>query len=59
METKTCQRCGKSFICKYNDITNCQCASAKLNENQRLFIKQHYTDCLCINCLKEIKQKIK
>lgn len=58
MEKKICQRCGKMFICMPNNIEKCQCATAKLNEKQRIYLKQHYTDCLCINCLLEIKRII-
>ena len=53
--TKICPRCGAKFICRHNDdITKCQCASVQLTLEARQYIAKNYTDCLCVNCLREI-----
>ena len=55
MHEKTCPRCGKKFICRHNDdITKCQCASVQLTPEARNYIASEYTDCLCVDCLREI-----
>jgi len=56
-EKKLCPRCGNSFDCLHNEIANCHCVSIVLTENQREFIKQNYSDCLCNKCLLEIKEQ--
>ena len=57
-EFKNCPKCGVSFECKVNDVTNCQCYGVNLNEKQRDFVKTNFGDCLCRKCLEEIKIKI-
>ncbi|WP_020533168.1 cysteine-rich CWC family protein [Flexithrix dorotheae] len=54
-EVKNCPRCDKPFECKVGSISICQCISARLNEAQRDYIRGKYNDCLCINCLLELK----
>lgn len=56
-ESKVCQRCLRNFGCKVDDVVNCECSSIALTDEARMFIRNHYTDCLCINCLKELKNK--
>ena len=55
-ETKACQRCNTPFECKPGSITQCQCFEVALTAEQRAFLEQRYTDCLCRNCLMEIKK---
>ena len=57
-EIKNCPKCGDTFECKVNDITNCQCYGVNLNEKQREFVKENYGDCICRKCLEEIKTNI-
>lgn len=54
---KKCPRCGVSFDCTPENILECQCREAKLDQNQRDYLKLHYTSCLCIRCLLEIKSR--
>lgn len=56
--SKSCPRCGSTFVCKVEDIRHCQCASVKLTEKVAEFIQLTYMGCLCINCLYSIKQEI-
>jgi hypothetical protein len=55
-EIKTCPHCKASFECKSGDIINCQCESIILSTEQREYISQRYDDCLCANCLAELRQ---
>jgi hypothetical protein len=56
-EQKNCPRCQKVFECKAGDVANCQCAGISLTLEERAFIEDRYSDCLCINCLSEMKNK--
>ena len=56
-EPKICPRCSKEFICKTGDISNCQCRDIIINDEERAFIEERYNDCLCIDCLKDLKNK--
>jgi len=54
-EAKTCPRCNVAFECKAGDISNCQCSGIQLNIEERAFIEERYHDCLCANCLQQLK----
>jgi hypothetical protein len=54
-EIKNCPRCNKIFECKAGDITNCQCSNIKLSVEERAFIEDRYSDCLCADCLLQLK----
>lgn len=56
-EAKTCARCNQSFECKPFDIGNCQCASIQLGSEEKHYLQTQYDDCLCINCLRAIRQE--
>jgi len=56
-EEKICARCNKGFECKVGNIAICQCTAVKLTIEEQEFIEATYKDCLCIDCLKEIKNK--
>ena len=58
-EQKPCPRCGQLFECKVGDVSHCQCADIKFNEAAYAFVSERYTDCLCINCLKDIEQQFR
>ena len=49
---KFCPHCGAEFVCTHDAF--CQCVGITLNENARAYLRTHYTDCLCRNCLIEI-----
>lgn len=54
-ETKNCPRCKAPFECKVGSISLCQCNGIELSEEERAYINTHYEDCLCRNCLLQIK----
>lgn len=56
-EEKECPRCGNGFECKVGNIGECQCAGVQLSIEERAFIETRYNDCLCISCLKELKNR--
>lgn len=56
-EKKSCQRCNAVFECKPGSITQCQCFEVILTGEQRAYLEQRYSDCLCKNCLVQIQQE--
>ena len=56
-EQKTCPRCSRLFECKAGAIAQCDCSTITLNAEERAFIESRYEDCLCLSCLKELKNK--
>ncbi|MFN3637300.1 MAG: cysteine-rich CWC family protein [Chloroherpetonaceae bacterium] len=58
-EEKVCPRCGAHFECKMGTITLCQCSSVPLDDDERAYIASRFQDCLCANCLWELKQEFK
>jgi len=56
-EEKKCPRCGGGFECKVGDIVKCQCYGIELSAAEETFIKSKYNDCLCRNCLLQLKQR--
>lgn len=51
---KHCPRCGAEFTCNEEDKWHCRCFSVTLNTAARTFLAEHYEDCLCVKCLREI-----
>lgn len=56
-EQKICPRCAKGFVCKVGDICQCECTTIILTLEEQAFIENRYNDCLCTNCLKDLKNK--
>ena len=56
-EIKKCQHCHKEFKCKVDSVLLCQCQSVQLTQKQSAYIERKYDECLCIYCLKKIKEK--
>lgn len=54
-ENVKCERCHVPFECKAGTINLCQCQAVALNTEQRNYIRYRYDDCLCANCLKELR----
>lgn len=51
---KICPRCGAKFVC--NHSADCWCASITLDDATRTKLKQ-YNDCLCKECLIQMKEE--
>lgn len=56
-EEKSCPRCGNSFECKAGSITECQCFGIVLSTEEKAFMEERYNECLCRNCLVELKDR--
>ena len=56
-EEKYCPRCNRLFECKPGNIAQCQCFGIAFSAEEKRMIEQHFTDCLCINCLDELKKE--
>jgi hypothetical protein len=54
-EEKICPRCSKKFECKVGSILLCQCTTVKLSEVEKDYISEKYSDCLCADCMKELR----
>ncbi|MFY0254016.1 cysteine-rich CWC family protein [Chitinophaga sp. 30R24] len=54
-ETITCPRCKQTFECRVGTILRCQCQNVVLTDEERTFIRQQYNECLCANCLRQLK----
>ncbi|MGO4288530.1 cysteine-rich CWC family protein [Chitinophaga sp. RAB17] len=54
-ETVTCPRCQRSFECRVGTILRCQCQDVTLSEEERYFIRQKFSGCLCADCLRDMK----
>ncbi len=54
-EEKYCQRCNTVFECKVGSILLCQCTTVTLNEEERNYMRERYTDCLCAKCMQTVK----
>lgn len=52
---KTCPRCGAAFVCTH-DI-HCQCVGITLSPCARTYIREHYSDCLCAACLRQLAEQ--
>ncbi len=53
---KSCPRCSRDFECRNDDIFNCACISIPLFKKELDWLAANYDDCLCINCLEEIRE---
>ncbi|MFN8250921.1 MAG: cysteine-rich CWC family protein [Ferruginibacter sp.] len=56
-EQKTCEHCGASFECRVGNISNCQCYTVKLTDQERDFIASRYGDCICAGCMTAMKNE--
>lgn len=52
-----CPRCKKVFVCKPENISECDCNKVPLSTEEYRFISSHYTVCLCNDCLKDLKEE--
>ncbi|TNF33205.1 MAG: hypothetical protein EP315_08660 [Gammaproteobacteria bacterium] len=54
---KSCPRCQQTFQCESSGTRSCPCDRIPLNEAQRDYIANHYSDCLCPNCLVDLSKQ--
>ncbi len=54
-QSKICPSCHKTFTCNANNIALCQCNGIELTEEVKSKLKNIYTDCLCKECLINMK----
>ena len=52
---KKCARCGKEIDCKHD--VSCFCVPFAMSDAMRAYLKEHYNDCLCQECLSAVKAK--
>ncbi|MBT1695636.1 cysteine-rich CWC family protein [Fulvivirgaceae bacterium PWU4] len=57
-EEKFCPRCNASFECKVGSVGLCQCSAVKLSDAERSYTRERFSDCLCAECLKELKAEL-
>ena len=56
-QQEDCPRCGELFVCKANNISDCDCIKMPITEDEQKFIGSKFSNCLCNKCLKEMKFK--
>ncbi|MBD1262736.1 cysteine-rich CWC family protein [Maribacter polysiphoniae] len=54
-EEKNCPRCNTVFECKVGSILLCQCTTVTLNEEERTYMREQFSDCLCAPCMQAVK----
>jgi hypothetical protein len=50
MNTKKCQKCGRTFRCEGD--SDCWCESVNIHRSALQDILENYTDCICPDCLR-------
>ncbi|GAA0556544.1 cysteine-rich CWC family protein [Chitinophaga japonensis] len=58
-ETVTCPRCKSAFECRVGTILRCQCQAVPLTAEERQYISEQYSGCLCADCLQAVKSSYK
>ena len=51
----TCPRCGKTFECVHS--IDCWCVKVQLKDSTKAYLKEHYSDCLCKECLEKLNDQ--
>lgn len=52
-----CPRCQQLFACKSDSIQLCECRTVHLDPAQLEFIRLQYSECLCVKCIRELKEE--
>ncbi len=52
----SCPRCGRGFHCGVRDSTPCACGTVDLPAETLQLLREHYSACLCLPCLREVGQ---
>ncbi len=55
----SCPRCGKTFVCRAEDIRHCSCASVTITDKTLAVLRARYHTCVCIDCLHELNNQYK
>lgn len=55
-DIKCCPMCKSKFECKPDNISQCQCSEIIPSSDEQMFISDKYDDCLCADCLLEMKK---
>lgn len=53
---KKCPNCAIVFECNSEQITECQCYSIALTNEEQQQIREKYEDCLCAKCIHTTKE---
>ncbi len=56
-KTKACARCKVQITCCVNDIDTCDCTKVPMEKEEHEFIKLLFHDCLCNDCLMDLKKE--
>ncbi|MBB1489545.1 cysteine-rich CWC family protein [Oceanospirillum sediminis] len=54
-EQTECPRCGVQFVCKLGSYFICDCSDIPLSREQSAYLSEHWDECLCCQCLSEIR----
>lgn len=57
VENKICERCNTLFTCHAKQ-SFCNCFKIHLTNKVRNYITNHFKDCFCVSCLKELQLKL-
>ena len=52
--TDTCPRCGGGFHCGAHDPVPCPCSGLVLSATLQAALRQRYSSCLCLACLRTL-----
>jgi len=51
-----CARCGGTFHCGAGGRAPCACTGLQLGAELLATLRQRYTGCLCLNCLRQLAE---
>lgn len=54
--TKICPHCQCEFECRNDNVLECDCIHVILGKEALDYISSRYSDCLCVDCLREISR---
>jgi ribosomal protein L34E len=54
MAGERCPRCGAAFHCGIDDAEPCACTTLELDAGVQQRLRERYTGCLCMTCLREL-----
>ncbi len=54
---KNCPHYSQVIPCRMGDIGHCDSTRIHLSLEEKAFVEDRYHNCLCLNCLKDLKNK--